>query len=147
MKNKTKLHWPGGLVLIGAILLILSLAACSAMTNSAQGKVVAQFMSAMLAKDVAAATGLFPTGSEAEMQPQLEGLLTNQGYLFEGYESISVSSINVSTSGGKTTAAVEGSASYSGGIKGSFTASFIKQGEAWKLTNININVPQEKVQK
>jgi hypothetical protein len=144
MKNKTRVDWPGRLILIGAILLALSMAACSAMTNSAQGKVVAQFMSAMLAKDVAAATGLFPTGSEAEMQPQLQGLLSNQFYLFDGYQSISVTSINVSTSGGTTTADVEGSVSYTGGVKGSFTASFVKEGEAWKLTNININVPKEK---
>jgi hypothetical protein len=123
----------------------LALAGCSAMTNTEQGKVVTQFMTAMLGKDVATASGLFPTGSEAEIGPQLEGLLASQFYLFEGYQSISVTSINVSTQEGQTTAELEGNVTYAGNVKGTFQASLVKEDEAWKLTNININVPQEKL--
>jgi hypothetical protein len=147
MQHYSKLRLIHRLALIATILFALSLAACSAMTNSEQGKVIAQFMTAMLKKDIASAAGLFPTGSEAEIGPQLEGLLNTQFYLFDGYQSISVTSINVSTEQGQTTAELEGAVTYAGEVKGNFQASFVKEGDIWKLTNINITVPEEKLPK
>ena len=131
--------------LIALILLALCLSACSALTNSSQGQVVSQFMTAMLNRDVTAAVALFPAGSEAEIQPQLEVMLADQYYLFDGYQSITVTSLNTSLAEGQSTTELEGQVTYTGEITGTFQASLFKEGETWKLTNINLNVPEEKV--
>jgi hypothetical protein len=130
---------------VSLFLLALSLAGCGAMTNSAQGQVVGEFMTAMFNKDVAAAVALFPTGSEAEMTPQLEGLLADQFYLFEGYQSITVTSISTNAGADQTTAELEGMVAYEDDFEGVFQAALLKEGDAWKLTNITVNVSEEKV--
>jgi hypothetical protein len=147
MKHRWKNQTTGTIAPGVLLILALLLAACSAMTNSEQGKIVTQFMTAMLNKDIPTASALFPTGSEAEIGPQLEGLIGTQFYLFEGYQSITVTSINVSTEGGQTSATLEGNVAYAGELTGSFQAAFVKEGDAWKLANINITVPPEKLPK
>jgi uncharacterized SAM-binding protein YcdF (DUF218 family) len=147
MKNLRKGASTKTFILSIVLLIALLLTACSAMANTDQAKLVAQFMTAMLNRDIAAAAALFPTGSEAEISPQLEGLINTQFYLFEGYKDIAVTSINVSTEGGQTTATLEGTVAYDGEVKGNFEAEFVKEGDAWKLTNINITVPPEKLPK
>ena len=145
MKISTRNQFQGKLILGICLLLASILAACGALTSSDQGKVVGEFMNAMLNKNIPVAVALFPTGSEAEMTPQLENLLANQYYLFEGYQSITVTSIDISAGADQSTAELEGMVTYDNDFEGVFQAELLEEGDSWKLTNITVNVPEEKV--
>ncbi len=75
----------------------------------------------------------------------------NNFVLFEGYQSVEVLNLNVSQAFNTnqnlpqgTVAKVDGTISYDGGFIGQFNAVLEKEGDVWRLHNINITVPPNK---
>lgn len=80
-------------------------------------------------------------------------LAGNNYALFEGYQSVTIQNINITT-GVNTNpdvpqglvAKVDGIVTYSGGFTGSFNAVLEREGDHWALDAININIPPNKIQ-
>jgi hypothetical protein len=149
----------GGLILV----ICLCLGACLALGGASfvkvfqekapVEKVIDSFMQAMVANDTEKAFALFSTRARRQIKiDSLKDMLEGNNYvLFEGYQSVSVQNINMTT-GVNTNpdvpqglvAKVNGTITYSGGFTGSFNAVLQKEGDQWYLDAINITVPPDK---
>lgn len=117
-------------------------------------KVVDTFMVDMAKRDSNAAYNLFSTRaqrhvSHADVEKLLEG---NNFVLFQGYQSISVEGIQFTAAANTnpdvpqgTVATVSGTVSYLGGFTGHFEAVLEQEDGAWRLFNINVTVPPDKI--
>jgi hypothetical protein len=79
----------------------------------------------------------------------LEG---NNYVLFDGYRSVTVENINISAAFNTnpdlpqgTVAKVNGTIAYKGGFTGRFEAVLEQEGNKWRLFNINVTVPPDKL--
>lgn len=122
--------------------------------QDAAWELVDAYMRAMSNKDVPQAYALFSTHlQQVYSLSDVEGLLQGNNYgLFEGYESIEVDTVTV-TSGFSTNPAVpmtvaqvKGTVSYQGGVQGTFEANMELEDGQWRLSKVWIVVPPEKLQ-
>jgi hypothetical protein len=159
--HSNKLPW----IIAGCVgvLICLCCAACLALAVTAVGRIVLEkgpveavlnrFMEDMKAKDAEAAYSLFsPRSKNGMSMSELEKRLQGNNYvLFDGFESLSVQTLNVSASFNSdpdkpqgTIANVNGTINYEDGITGTFTAVLEKVDGEWMLYNVNITVPPDK---
>lgn len=118
--------------------------------------VLDQFMQAMVSRDVNGAYALFSTRAQRQTPiTDVETMFEGANYvLFEGYQSLTIESTNLSTNVNTDqdvpqgqVATVSGTITYAGDITGSFRATLEKEGGAWRLHAINITVPPSKALK
>ena len=120
-----------------ALALTAGLAGCGSTT---QAKVLDEFMRHMAARDAAAAYALLSTLAKQEVpQETLNEAAQGQfGDLVQGYKSLTVGNIEVQTGADGTYADLSGSVNYEDGSSRNFTARMDKEGDAWLVTNVNI---------
>ena len=125
---------------LAATLLVLSIV-ISACGSTPQGKVVNEIMQHLSAHDaVAAFEHMSKVAKDAGVTSDaLAAFIKDYAVLVDGYKSMSVASMNVATSGEATTTEMNGSFSYQDGSTSQFTALLHKEGEAWMVTELNIN--------
>jgi len=122
--------------------------------QNAAWELVDAYMRAMANKDVPQAYALFSTRlRQVYSLSDVEGLLQGDNYgLFEGYESIEVDNVTVTSRFStnpaipKTMAQVKGAINYQGGVQGTFEANMELEGGQWRLSKVWIVVPPEKLQ-
>ena len=152
-------------IIIGA--LIASLCLCSVLCVALLGtgafkalsergnveQAVDEFMQAMAEKDTDTAYALFSARAQRQTNlSDLEKLLEGNNYvLFDGYQSATVETINLSAAFNTnpdlpqgTVANVTGTIAYTDGFTGRFEAVLEQAGDEWRLFNINITVPPDK---
>ncbi len=120
------------------MLAILSmLAGCG---STAQGKVVDEVMQHMTAHDSAAAfEHMSKVARDSGVTAEgMAAFIEEYPILVDGYSGMSVSSMNVSTSGSESTTEMNGTFSYSDGTSGQFAALLHKEGDVWFVTELNI---------
>ncbi|MFT3890296.1 MAG: nuclear transport factor 2 family protein [Anaerolineales bacterium] len=153
------------LIIAGLVLVVcLGVCVCVALGGGALGSVfkeqapvkavIDDFMKAMLQKDTEKAYSLFSARVRRQIDiSELEKMIKGNNYiLFEGYQSIEINNFKVSTSvntnqnlpQGKV-ATVNGIVYYSGDIAGKFDAVLEKEGDTWRIHNINVTVPPDKL--
>lgn len=117
--------------------------------------VLDDFMVKMTAKDIESAYELF--SPRVQRQISLENVQEmadgNNYVLFEGYQDLSVTNLNIGPAVNTnpdmpqgTVANVSGEISYSGGFVGHFEAILEKVERNWRLHYINVTVPPDKIQ-
>ncbi len=115
--------------------------------------VIDSFMQYMSEKDVENAYDLFSARAKQQTpMSSLEDIYKGNNYvLFEGYESLSISQINIGPSFNTnpnipqgTVAKIGGSISYTGNFTGQFEATLEQENGGWKIYYINITVPPDK---
>ena len=99
--------------------------------------VIAEFMEAAAANNTGAAYACWSTQSTTE-EELTEFIENNYDYLFEGYESLTISSFEGESSGGITTCYVSGAVIYTGDKSWPFEALLVKKDGVWKITDIYI---------
>jgi hypothetical protein len=116
--------------------------------------VLDDYMQHMANKDADSAYALFSPRAQrqipiSKIQEMLEG---NNYILFEGYQSLSVSNINISAVANAnpdvpqgTVANVTGIISFEGGIQGSFNGILEKVDGKWLIDGIHVTVPPNKI--
>lgn len=116
--------------------------------------VLDSFMLAMVARDTDKAFDLFSIRAQRQlsiddMNEMLEG---NNSVLFEGYQSLELQNIKISKAVNTnqnlpqgTVANVNGIIYYDSDFTGTFTAVLEKEGDNWRLHNINVTVPPNKI--
>jgi hypothetical protein len=122
--------------------------------QDAAWELVDAYMRAMATKDVPQAYALFSTRlQQVYSLSDVEGLLQGNNYgLFEGYESIEVDNVTVTSrfstnaSVPKAMAQVKGTVNYQGGVQGTFEANMELEDDQWRLSKVWIVVPPEKLQ-
>jgi len=116
--------------------------------------VLGTFMKDMEAKDFKSAYALFSPRSQRQVpMSDLEKMGQGNNYvLFEGYESITIQNLNLTAAANTnpdmpqgTVASVTATISYKGGFTGKLTAVLEKVDNEWKLFNINVTVPPDKI--
>lgn len=154
-------------IIVGGIVIVvgLCLVACFAIFGTGMYKVYTEkapiesvldsYMRYMADKDAEGAYALFAPRAQrqipiSDVQEMLEG---NNYVLFEGYQSLSVSSLNISAVTNSnpdvpqgTVAKVAGSITYEGEIQGTFNAVLEKVGEAWRVDSLHVSVPPSKIE-
>ena len=112
------------------------------------------YMIAMENKDAKSAYTLFSPRAQRQIevstvQEMLEG---NNYFLFEDYQSLSVTNINISAAANTNpdfpqgvVAKVNGVISYEDDIQGSFNAVLEKVDDKWMIHGINVTVPPSKI--
>lgn len=119
-------------------------------------QVIYEFMSAMARRDTDAAYALFSTRAQRHVSlSQIEELLEGNNFvLFDGYQSASVMNLNLSAAFNTnpdlpqgTVAKVNGVVTYEGGYTGSFNAMLEQEKGEWRLFNIHVTVPPNKLEK
>ena len=108
-----------------------------------------QLMHASEQQQTDAAYSLFAEVARQQFpKTDLETLLILRSYLFEGYQSLTVTGYSVqsetSSTGERTTAEVSGNIVYSNG-EGAFTSILIKTSDRWLLVHFQANVNPEKL--
>jgi uncharacterized lipoprotein NlpE involved in copper resistance len=134
---KTKLI--SRIVLILVLLVVTaSLAGCG---SSAQAKVVDEIMRHLAAHDATAAFEHMstPARDAGITADALTAFIGEYPVLVDGYKSMSVSNMNISTNETETTTEMSGVLSYEDGTSSKFDALLHKEGEIWFVTEININ--------
>lgn len=124
-----------------SILLVLAFAAgLSGCGNTTQAKVLDEFMTHMAARDAQSAYALFSSLAKQEVSSEtLDGAAKGEfGDLAQGYKDVTVSSIEVKTDANGTYADLSGTVNYDDGGQRNFTSRMDKEGDAWLVTNINI---------
>lgn len=115
--------------------------------------VLDRFMHAMLARDTSRAYELFATRAQRQMtRVDLEAMLAgNNSILFDGYQSLTITSTSLSTISNTDpnvpqgfVATVSGTIAYTGEVQGNFQATLEKEGKSWRLDRIDITVPPSK---
>jgi hypothetical protein len=123
-------------------------------TSSDVKPVLEQFMQAMERKDANAAYALFSQRAQQQIGvANVEALLSDTNYpLFEGYQSLTITGVNVSTRATSNqneaqgvVATVSGKVGYQGGIEGSFEATLEQNDGEWGIHLIDVTVPPEKL--
>ena len=116
--------------------------------------VLTAYMQYMSAKDSDSAYNLFSPRVQRQMpisviKDQLEG---NNYFLFEGFQDLSATNLNISISANAdpdlpqgTVATVTGTIDFEDGFQGTFDAVLEKDGGKWMLYNIYISVPPNKI--
>jgi hypothetical protein len=108
----------------------------------------------MVNKDAESAFSLFSPRAQRQfpISKIQESLVGNNYFLFEGYQSLSLSSLNVGAAANVnpdfpqgTIAKVTGVINFKGGIKGSFSGLLEKSDGKWMIDFINITVPPDKI--
>ena len=116
--------------------------------------VIGEFMLAMNEGDTDRALALFSARARRQMSvSDLETMLEGKNiYLFEGYESVTISSFNLTAAATTnadapqgTVAKVTGTIEYAGGFQGVVEATLEQDGGEWGLFFININIPPDKI--
>lgn len=117
--------------------------------------VLDDYMRYMADKDAESAYALFSPRAQRQIpilkiQDMLEG---NNYIVFEGYQSLSVSNLNISAAANTnpdlpqgTVAQVTGIVGYEGGFQGSFHGTLEKVDGKWMIDGIFVTVPPDKIQ-
>jgi len=118
-------------LLFGIILVAILFSVCVTQVGPAEA-VLDELMVAGQAHDIDGAYALFAPGatSRAEIESFIED---NHADFFEHYEGIHTTGWHVETSGGQTTATLEGNISYTDGSTLPFDAELAKIGGEWKI--------------
>jgi hypothetical protein len=141
-------------IVLAALLIGRSILSIST-EQAAVTPVIDRFMHAMTQHDAQAAYRLF--SSRAQRQTPLADistLLDGPNYvLFDGYQSVTVDTTNLTSSINTnpdvpqgSVATVSGTVAYTGGVTGSFRATLEKEDGDWRLFFINVTVPPSKMQ-
>jgi len=155
-------------IIVGVVLGLLGVCAiiiflCIAVIGIGAGKVLTEkapvesvldaYMKFMAAKDIENAYALFSPRARrqipiSQLQDMIEG---NNYYVFEGYQSLSVVNIKLSTMVNAdpdvpqgTVANVSGTITYAGSFNGTFTGTLEKVDGAWQIDGIYVAVPPNK---
>jgi outer membrane PBP1 activator LpoA protein len=125
-------------LILTVLVFAVSLTGCG---NSAQGKVVNEIMQHLAAHDATAAFEHMSQVSRDEgiTADALTAFIEQYAVLVDGYKSMSVTSMNVSTSDAETKTEMSGTFSYEDGTSSQFDALLHKEGENWFVTELNIN--------
>ena len=108
---------------------------CAGEVNEAKAT-VGQFMAAAQAHDIDGAYALCaPQVNRSEAESLIED---NYGSLFQNYSGLRTSSWHIESSGGLTTASLEGSVVYTDGSLLPYEAELAKSGGEWKISYIYI---------
>lgn len=153
-------------IIIGIAIAVIGLCSivCVAVLGTTISKVLTEktpvelvldtYMRHMLNKDAESAYALFSPRAQrqipiSKVQEMLEG---NNFFLFEGYQSLSVSTLNIGTLVNTdpnipqgTVAKVTGVLNFDGNIQGTFNGTLEKVGDEWMLDGIYITVPTNKI--
>ena len=154
------------LLIVGGLVLFICIGICMCLalggnfinnfTNEQEsiGTVIDDFMKLMVERDTETAYSLFSRRVQKQIEiSELEKMIQGKNYvLFEGYQSVEITNINLSTAVNTDqnlpqgrVATVTGIVHYSGNISGKFDAVLEKEGETWRLHNIYITVPPDKI--
>lgn len=126
-----------------SIILLGLVASCSLIPGGKEcDAVVKSFMEAAAAKDIDTAYG---TMDPSVHKKEVEELILDKYYLFEGYQHVKMRSINVQFGKPHDTAEYAGEIGYTGGLEGWVEAELVKRGDEWKLTYIWVEVSAEKL--
>lgn len=140
---------------LGVVLLFGSVFLTVKNTSSDVEPVLEQFMQTMEQRDADAAYALFSQRAQRQIGIEnVEALLTEVNYpLFEGYQSLTITNVNVSTRATTNqnepqgvVATVSGKVQYQCGIEGSFEATLEQNNDEWWIHLFNVTVPPEKLQ-
>jgi hypothetical protein len=116
--------------------------------------VIDEFMRAMVNQDSETAYALFSTRSQKNTAlSDVEKLLQGNNFaLFDGYQSLSVTNINIKAAFNTnpdmpqgTIAEVSGTITYNNNFIGKFTSVLEEENDEWKLFNINVTIPPDKL--
>jgi hypothetical protein len=116
--------------------------------------VLDDYMEYMVNKDAESAYALFSPRIQRQFPiSKIQDLLDGNNYiLFEGYQNLSVSNLNISKMANTnpdapqgTVAKVTGAINFEGGIQGSFNGTLEKVDGVWMIDGIFITVPPEKI--
>jgi hypothetical protein len=112
------------------------------------------YMRHMANKDIESAYTLFSPRAQRQIPiAELEKLIEGNNYiLFEGYQSLSVSNLNISAAANTnpdlpqgTVAKVTGILMFEGNIQGSFNGVLEKVDGTWMIDGMHITVPPDKI--
>jgi hypothetical protein len=153
-------------IIVGVALVVLCLCSitCIALFGSSIYKVYTEkapvetvlndYMRYMSVKDAQSAYALFSPRAQRQFPiSKLQELLEGNNYLlFEGYQRLSVSNINISAVANinpdvpqGTVAKVTGVIEFEGGIQGSFDGTLEKVDGKWMIDGIYVTVPPNKI--
>lgn len=113
------------------------------------------YMKYMVAKDTESAYALFSPRAQRQFPTsKIQELIEGNNYIiFEGYQSLSVQSLNISVAAYTnpdvpqgTVAKVTGIIAYENGIQGTFNGTLEKVEGKWQLDGIFVSVPPNKLQ-
>jgi hypothetical protein len=126
----------GGIIIVAAVVGFGLLASrCAGEINAAKDT-VGDFMVAAQARDIDGAYALcVPQLERSEIQALIED---NYESLFRNFENLHTSSWHIESSGGITTASLEGSVAYTGGTSLPYSAELAKTGGKWRIYSIYI---------
>lgn len=134
-------------LIVSILILAMAVASCGLIPGGKESHaVVKSFMEAAAAKDIDTAVNLFPSPATEALRKDIEEFILDNYVLFEGYQDVKMQSINVQFSDKGDTAEYGGDVTYAGDFKGWVEAELVKVGEDWKLTWINVEVSQEKLE-
>lgn len=152
------------LIIVNTLVFMTLSISCNAVVGSASSRVteaqneaatlVGSYMWSMANRDAAQAHALLSSRAQAVYSlSDVEQLLHDNNYgLFEGYESIEVDNVTVTSrfstnpSDPRTMAQVKGTVNYQGGVQGTFEANMELEDGQWRLSKVWIVVPPEKLQ-
>lgn len=141
-------------ILVSLLLLplILPLPACSLAAlqaaNAELAKPLDLFMKACTNKNVNAAWQLTSVEfRQAQSKDKLAQVISQEYYLFERCQSLTIKQKTISTGTEGTVARAQAEASYSDGTKGTVNVIFNQEGNEWKVSSVNILVDPSKIQK
>jgi len=126
------------LVIIVLVAILFSVCASWMFSTMAGAEAcVEQFMVAGQAHDIDGAYALCAPGviSRSDLESFIEDYYAD---FYEHYEGIHTTGWHVETSGGQTTATLEGNISYTDGSTLPFDADLVKVGDDWKIADIYI---------
>ena len=153
-------------VIVGIVIVVVSLCSiiCVAVFGASMYKIYTEkepvetvldtYMRHMVNKEAASAYALFSPRAQrqipvSEVEKLLEG---NNYFLFEGYQSLSVSNLNISALANTnpdlpqgTVAKVTGIIIFEGNIQGSFNGILEKVDGTWMIDSMYVTVPPDKI--
>ena len=157
--KENKNRWTIVVVVIAVIcicsVICLTLAGASMVERVPVESVLDAFMKDMVAKDIESAYALFSPRAQRQIPiDEVQKLIDGNNYiLFEGYQNLSVQSLNLAASVNTNpdlpqgaVANVNGFIEYSDSFTGNFTATLEKVDGKWMIDSINITVPPDKFQ-
>jgi len=135
----------GCCLIVLTLILTVALTSCGLIPGGEEcDATVNRFMLAAAAKDIDTACTLTPEGEA--VRKDLEEFILNNYELFEGCQEVKMRSISVHFSEKEgDTAECSGEVKYAGGFEGWVEAELVKVGEEWKLTWINVEISEEKL--
>ena len=157
--KENKNRWTIVVVVIAVIcicsVICLTLAGASMVERVPVESVLDAFMKDMVAKDIESAYALFSPRAQRQIPiDEVQKLIDGNNYiLFEGYQNLSVQSLNLAAAVNTNpdlpqgaVANVNGFIEYSDSFTGNFTATLEKVDGKWMIDSINITVPPDKFQ-